>query len=399
MEVLEFSYGWSKVKARLTKGGGVYVDLPAKCGRGGSTIRESIVLEDRGWRFTSTQDECIEYYFHVWLTENGTVSWTNDLSSRIQYLDEPFNPDYPNAGLINDTVIKLHTIAKTIKDYQKRNLPIEEVFELRKYYLDTTLKMLGYDSIDSVGEKLKEPGRYLGLSRVAENLESYKQLAHLVYSLGKAGDYDMYTQRLNSEVTREEVIEYIRSVKEQVDANVAFMQEQETGIETKRLVYPEYRRNLCKKTGIYTWEDYEEKVKSVALLLLELNADLLTPAQREKLGIPEFEFIDQIGAEDKISTIIDNKDFNDACRVEDELAYQEARELVRRAKEIKPEVYPSDPEAITTEDIVGIMESELKVITERKDAIENHEKIYAKYYSKARKQREKVKLHSDEYRY
>ena len=49
--------------------------------------------------------------------------------------------------------------------------------------------------------------------------------------------------------------------------------------------------------------------------------------------------------------------------------------------------------------IVGIMESELKVITERKDAIENHEKIYAKYYSKARKQREKVKLHSDEYRY
>ena len=45
------------------------------------------------------------------------------------------------------------------------------------------------------------------------------------------------------------------------------------------------------------------------------------------------------------------------------------------------------------------MESELKVITERKDAIENHEKIYAKYYSKARKQREKVKVHSDEYRY
>ena len=44
-------------------------------------------------------------------------------------------------------------------------------------------------------------------------------------------------------------------------------------------------------------------------------------------------------------------------------------------------------------------DEELKVITERKDAIENHEKIYAKYYSKARKQREKVKLHSDEYRY
>ena len=265
MEVLEFSYGWSKVRARLTKGGGVYVDLPAKCGRGGSTIRESIVLEDRGWRFSSTEDECIDYYFHVWLTENGTVSWTNDMSSRIQYLDEPFNPDYPNAGLINDTVIKLHTIAKTIRDYQKRNLPIEEVFELRKYYLDTTLKMLGYDSIDSVGEKLKEPGRYLGLSRVAENLESYKQLAHLVYSLGKAGDYDMYTQRLNSEVTREEVIElisssnkwyateYYRKLKKKYPVGV-YVDWLEGGSSKATKLHPEYKSTLHQTSKDNWWK-------------------------------------------------------------------------------------------------------------------------------------------------
>ena len=64
------------------------------------------------------------------------------------------------------------------------------------------------------------------------------------------------------------------------------------------------------------------------------------------------------------------------------------------AKEIKPEVYPSDPEAVTAEEIVSTLESELKEITERKESIEKQDQIYAKYYSKARK---KVKVREDEY--
>ena len=136
------------------------------------------------------------------------------------------------------------------------------------------------------------------------------------------------------------------------------------------------------------------KILNLALLLLESNADILTPEQRENLGVPEFEVIDQVCADDKIAKVIDGKAFNDACKVEDEIAYEEAKELVRRAKEIKPEVYPSDPEAITAEDIVSTLESELKEITERKESIEKQDQIYAKYYSKARK---KVKVREDEY--
>ena len=389
MEVFEFDYGWSRVRARLTKGGGVYVDLPSRIG-----YRDSIVLEDRGWRYSSTEDDCIDYYFHVWLTDKGMVSWANDMSRGIQYINEPFNPDYPNCGLINDTVIKLHKIATTIKEYKARNLPIAEAFELRKNYLDTTLKMLGYDSIDAVGEELDESKAYLPLNRVVDCLENYKHLGSFIYSLGKAGDYDMYTQRFAKETTREEILEYMQGIQEQVDLNVAFMQKHEKDLELKRKIYPEYRDDLAKKAGVYIWDDYKEKVKSVALLLLELNADLLTPAQREKLGIPEFKLIDQIDADDKIAKVIDSKEFNEACKAEDEIAYEEAKELVRRAKEIKPEVYPSDPEAVTAEEIVSTLESELKEITERKESIEKQDQIYAKYYSKARK---KVKVREDEY--
>ena len=204
----------------------------------------------------------------------------------------------------------------------------------------------------------------------------------------------MYTQRFKEDVTREEVLEYMQSIQEQVDSNIEFMQKHDKDLALKRRIYPDYRDNMSKKTGIYIWDDYKEKVKSVALLLLELNADILTPKQRENLGVPEFEVIDQVCADDKIAKVIDGKAFNDACKVEDEIAYEEAKELVRRAKEIKPEVYPSDSEAITAEDIVSTLESELKEITERKESIEKQDQIYAKYYSKARK---KVKVREDEY--
>lgn len=389
MEIFEFNYGWDKVRARLTKGGGVYVDLPSRSGQRGSTYRESIVLEDRGWRFSSTQDDCIEYYFHVWLTDRGMVSWTNDLKNRIEYLSEPFDPDHPNAGLINDTVLKIHTIAKKIRDYQKRNLPVAEVFELRKYYLDTTLKMLGYDSIDAVGEKLDVSRGYLALSKVAKSLEKYKNLATAVYSTGKAGDYDCYISKFLDEVTRDDVIEYIRPIKEEVDSNIAFMREQEESLELKRKVCPEYRRDMNKKMGLYTWDDYEENVKKVAMLLLELNADLLTPEQRVKFGIPEFVRIEKLETDDKIARLIDTKSFNDACNVEDELVYQESKQLVGRLKEIDPEIVSTE-ESIPREKIVQLLASELKDIEERKDSISIHENIYKKYYSKARKVNSKV---------
>lgn len=389
MEILEFYYGWSHIRARLSKSGGVYVDLPSRIG-----YRDSIVLEERGWRYTSTQDDYTDYYFHVWLTDKGMVSWANDMTRGIQYQSEPFNPDYPNAGLINDTVLKVHTIAKTIREYQSRNLPIAEAFELRKNYLDTTLKMLGYDSIDAVGEELDESKAYLPLNRVVDCLENYKHLGTFVYSQGKAGDYDMYTQRFAENTTREEILEYMQSIQEQVDSNVAFMQKHEEALELKRKIYPDYREDFSKKAGVYIWDDYKEKVKSVALLLLELNADILTPEQREKLGIPEFKLIDQLEADDKIAKVIDTKEFNEACKAEDETAYEEAKELVRRAKEIKIELYPSDPEAITAEDVVNTLESELKEITERKESIEKQDQIYAKYYSKARK---KAEVREDEY--
>ena len=102
----------------------------------------------------------------------------------------------------------------------------------------------------------------------------------------------------------------------------------DTDLKEKRVILPEYRKNMKEKIGEYTFDTYEEKVKAVAILLLELNADLLTEEQRSKLGIEAFKLMDELTVKDKISSVIDSEEFNLACRIEDEFAYDETEELL-----------------------------------------------------------------------
>ena len=394
MEVYEFRDGWDKIKVRFTKTGGVYVDMPLRFGRGGVVLRDSIVREERGWRFSSTQDDCIDYYFNMWLDDDGTLSWVNDMMYRRQYATEKFNPDYPNAGVLNDTAIKLYNVSQRIKNYQNRMLPTHEIFELRQLYLKTALKMLGYDSVDAVGGKLDDSRGYFCLTKVVDALENYVDLSRVVYSLGKAGDYDLFQSRIAEDATRESVLEFAKPVKYQIDEFVKYMKEREDELQEKRLVYPEYKRNMSVKAGEYTWDEYEEKVKAVAMLLLELNADLLTEEQRTKFGIEQVIFVDAIESKDKISKLIDTQEFNDVCRIEDEFVYEEAEELVRRISNLNNSDNPAK-EAFSREDVVRLLSSEMKELEERKNSVDVQETLHKKYYS--RKSKQQVKVAEDEY--
>ncbi len=394
MEVYEFRDGWDKIKVKFTKTGGVYVDMPVKFGRGGVVLRDSIVREERGWRFSSTQDDCIDYYFNMWLDDDGTLSWVNDMMYRRQYATEKFNPDYPNAGVLNDTAIKLYNVSQRIKNYQNRMLPTHEIFELRQLYLKTALKMLGYDSVDAVGGKLDDSRGYFCLTKVVDALENYVDLSRVVYSLGKAGDYDLFQSRIAEDATRESVLEFAKPVKYQIDEFVKYMKEREDELQEKRLVYPEYKRNMSVKAGEYTWGEYEEKVKAVAMLLLELNADLLTEEQRTKFGIEQVIFVDAIESKDKISKLIDTQEFNDVCRIEDEFVYEEAEELVRRISNLNNSDNPAK-EAFSREDVVRLLSSEMKELEERKNSVDVQETLHKKYYS--RKSKQQVKVAEDEY--
>lgn len=401
MEIYEFNYGWDLIRARMRKSGSVYVDLPARFGERGGIFRESIVLEDRGWRFTSTQSDDCEYYFHVWLTDDGRLSWANDMSRGIEYCREKFDPDYPNAGYLNDTALKLYTISQEVKKYKARNLPTHEVFELRKCYLNVVLKMLGYDSIDAVAEKLDDSKGALGLTKVVDGLEKYIDLAKLVHSVEKYGDEDLIKCRAKTEATREQILDYIRPVEEVVADYEQILKNRDAKLAERRRVVPEYKTKMKEKVGEYSWDEYEAKVKAVALLILELNADLLTEEQRTKLGVKPYEVETDLDLKDKISALIDTEEFNIACRVEDEFAFGESKKLVDRINTLKLDGTPGEPD-ITREDVVRILADELVDLEERKASVDVQETIRKEYYTRKDKKddnKDDKKKTDDEYVY
>ena len=371
MELFEVEYEGQKILVQKDDRGSIFVLLPTRYGDRGSSFRETIMHEERGWRFTSTQDDDIEYYFHMWLKPDGRMAWANDMTYRIQEFDEPFNPYYPNAGVLNDTASKLYSIVKQIEAYQKRDIPAKELFLLRQYYLTTSLKMLGYDSVDSVIENINNSNGYLGLNHIASQLEDYRDLANLVLSIGEISGEESILCIAPENIDRKKTIELGQPVKEQIEANVKFMQEQEESLSKKRAVSPEYRRKMSEKVGVFTYDNYEMAVKNTALLLIELNADLLTPEQREKLGLQQLSSMDDLALKDRISKLTDSKDFNDACKVESEFAYEESRELIRKAKE---KLVSGD----ATTDLTEIVAEETKYAEDRKRSLDNHKKYNLK---------------------
>ena len=122
MEVFEVEYEGRKILVQKSERGSIYATLPPRLGDRGGVFRET-----------------------MWLKPDGRMAWANDMSHGIQEFYEPFNPYYPNAGVLNDTALQLYSIVKQIEEYQKRDIPAMELLLLRQYHLNATLKMLGYE--------------------------------------------------------------------------------------------------------------------------------------------------------------------------------------------------------------------------------------------------------------
>ena len=210
----------------------------------------------------------------------------------------------------------------------------------------------------------------------------------------KLGDIEVFTSTAPNDMDRNQAIEFARPVKEQIASNVQFMQKQERELASKRAVVPDYRTKMSEKTGVYAYDNYENIVRKTALLLLELNSDLLTPEQREKFEIVPFKVRDELSLKDRISKLIDSKEYNDACIFENEFAYEESRKLVKKIMEMIEGTTEYDS---VTKELAQIAETEMEEVKNRKKAADIYEKIDAKYYSKRRKT--PVRVLDDEYAY
>ena len=380
MEIFDVKYKGQTVQARLRNNGSVYIRLPERDGGNDSYYIESIEKESRGWRFSSFNSEDRDYLFHVWLRDDNSIAWANDMSPKIHESTKPFNRNYPNYGYLNDIICAVYDTVQEVKDYQKRDIPASTLLSLRKYYLTTTLRMLGYSSIDAIGEELDDSVGYLALNRIAEQLEDYKNLASLVHSVGTENGEDVIVATIPEDMDRDAVIEAARPVNDQMTSNVEYMKAQEESLYRRRAMIFDYKAIMSKKVKPEDWKTYSQAVRDTAILLLELNADLLTPEQKKKFKIPDMTSLDEITLKDRIARLIDSKGFNDACRIENEFAFDQSTKMVRKAEGMLDGVKDMDRKTNPVIELERLMEEEKTDAETRRQAIEAHQKLHSKYY-------------------
>ena len=104
--------------------------------------------------------------------------------------------------------------------------------------------------------------------------------------------------------------------------------------------------------------------------------------------------MDELTVKDKISRVIDSEEFNLACRIEDEFAYDETEELLNVIGELKP-VEGKYADEYSKEDIRRLLENEHKEFEERKASVSVQEDIRKKYYSRKPKKQETKALEDE----
>ena len=404
MEVFDVKCGKDRAWARKSNGN-YYITLPTRFGRGGTMYYDTISTDERGLRFTSMEDGNPDYYFHLWLQKDGRIAWVNDMQRRIQVC-EVFTPEFPNAGVLNETASKVYEVAKQIEEYEKVEIPIpvDTILETRKHNLAAVLHMLGFNSIeDVVNGNINDSAGYLPLNRLSEELRQadYSSLPIYVHSVGRAGSHDLVRYNLPEGKTLEDLERVYRVVEKTKNDNFEYIKEQDDWIDRKRGISFDYNALLSARLGNdgADWEKYSKALQDTAMLFLGLNSDLLSREQRERLKLPNVAKLSAIEFDDMISALIDSRTFNEACKIENEFAFEESSRLARKAEGQLEGVTPEMEEYRPIKDMRALLENERAEIAKRKAYIDGEKTLYSSMGSRRKETKPKDKEDDDQYGY
>ena len=164
----------------------------------------------------------------------------------------------------------------------------------------------------------------------------------------------------------------VRKLNERMDAEEDLNQ-------TKRAVLPNFGLTMTDEVKPDEYAVYSENVAKVAELLLELNYDIV--AENDRKTIKDESGLDGLELGDKISRVIDTKEFSEACHTEDNYVKTENERL---AEEIDRLI--DDSERVINSSVGAALDflKRQAMISrdERKEFIEKYQEIEKLYYSK-----------------
>lgn len=325
MEIFEVTFRGKKVKAVKDSAGQIYIRVPNWKAKNGKIIDEIISGQPDGWKYEFIPNLDFDNAFELWIRNDGRIAYNTKKSGRIIVSEQPFNPDSPNVGKLNVIVAELYRTVEQLKVYEQRNIPASTIIKLRRCKLLSTLNLLGYENVDDVGVELEDSQMKFELRRIGEKLKKYINLGAYVHVERKENDEDVIKLNIPEGMTKEEFLEMVEPVKNEYLEEKQFAEEQAETREEKRDILPDYCAHARRKMPQAEWLLYTSILRETAKLLLELNADILESNQ--KIKIPDLSQLTEKELEDRISKLINSKDFSKACEVEKTFLVRETKKL------------------------------------------------------------------------
>lgn len=325
MEIFEVTFRGKKVIAVKESDEHIYIRLPKRNLKDGKRIDEIISRQSNGWKYELISDFDFDNAFELWIRNDGRIACNAKESGKIIVSTEPFNPCSPNAEKLNVIVTELYRTVEQLKVYEKRNIPASTIIKLRKLKLLSTLNLLGYATVDDVGVELEDSEMKFALRRIGEKLKKYVNLGAYVHVERKENDEDVIKLNIPEGMTKEEFLEMVEPVKNEYLDEIQFVEEQAEAREEKRDIFPDYCAQARRKMPQADWLLYTRILRETAKLLLELNVDILEPNQKTKTS--DLSQLTERELEDRISKLINSKDFAKACEIEKTFLVKEAKKL------------------------------------------------------------------------
>lgn len=339
MENLYLLYDGKKIIYTKSKDHDRTISLPLTRDEFGRYNRNFIQHDFTGWKMSSTVISDKSTFSNVWISDSGDIYYNDSENTHTRRLKEKIDSDKKSDNPIYCRAQELYDIldknAETIVAYEEAPWKTEQVIDLRRRRLATYLKMLGYSSISDIRKKEEPSGEYASLSRVGESLENYRTLTLVRNEINLLGNENYaigFPERETTKQTIEEFSKLIEGVEAEIGEDISFIQEKDETLDRSRAISGDYFLNMKRKVSPDEWQKYYSTVIKVAKLVMGLNYDLLSREDRE--GIEDLTSLTQEQVEDRISQLIDARDFDKASDIENRYATKETENFATIVDEL-----------------------------------------------------------------
>lgn len=204
---------------------------------------------------------------------------------------------------------------------------VYEIIDLRKKKLDMALKQLGFSSPEKVKYGLPDSAGYMSLRRIGKQLENYKNLG-FISNIENIDGSTNYLFNFPENVTKSDFESIIKSSRKELEDNQSFLEVQDDMLYRTRNLDEDFCLDMKKKVSKEDWLLYSKICRKTAELYLGLNADLVSPDNLD--GIDNLTTLQGEELDERISQLIDLREFSEACSVEDRFVISESNEFARK---------------------------------------------------------------------